>query len=89
MKIETEEVHHHLIRAVIDWKELCDIAVNAVLARAGFSERQIQHVRKRIEADVRVEDETAGSPPYRVGHRLVIKITEDKGDVVAAAEDVP
>ena len=31
-----------------------------------------------VRVDIRFEDETAGSPPYKVGTRAIITVTEDQ-----------
>ncbi len=89
MKIEDEVIHRRTIRAVIDWDELQRLAVDAVLRRAGYSDADLPRMRSSFEAEVRADDATAGSPPYRVGTKLIVRLGTNVGDTVAAAEDSP
>lgn len=67
----TIEVHERRHRRVIGRSELECIITDAVLLDFG--------VRRSpsVKVTVRYEDETAGSPPYRVGTRAVVEVIED------------
>lgn len=89
MKIEEEVIHQKTIRAVIDWPELKNMAVESVLRRSGLSDRMLAAAMKRVTADVQAPA-SLQDPGGLLGEpRLLIIITEDLGGVVAAAEGSP
>lgn len=76
MKIDQQTTHSRTVRILLDSKELTDLIVRAVAAKMD------RHVRfnpdsKSVTAQIRFEDETEGSPPYKVGTKASILIIED------------
>lgn len=72
----TTETHTRQHRAIIDHKDLERLVAEAVAGKIGGYQRPTIG-RKGVTFDVRFEEATEGSPPYRVGTKAVVTITED------------
>lgn len=67
----TIEVHERRHRRVIGRSELECIIADAVLKDLGVRRAQ------GVKVTIRYEDETAGSPPYKVGTKAIVDIVEN------------
>lgn len=68
-------IHQRTISGFIDHDELVRLAGKFLLESAG--ERPGLLTRRGVTLKVRFEDKTEGSPPYRVGTRAFVEITQD------------
>lgn len=71
-KIVTTEVNERRHRVTIDRHELKRIVVDAVLQQMGRT-----YCPKTMEVKVEFEDETEGSPSYKVGTGCIVYVVED------------
>jgi len=78
-KATTTEVHERKHRRPIDRRELERIVGDAVLAELGI------RCAPWVKVTIRFEDQTEGSPAYRVGTRAVVDVIEDLMPQVAEA----
>lgn len=72
MKPTITETHVRTVKTVISKKELEALILNAVLDAAGFGLGT-----EGLTWKVTFEDETEGSPPYRVGTKARVEVIQD------------
>lgn len=56
---------------VIDWRDMKRLAIAEAMSRAGLTDLG------RVGTAVRYEDATEGSPPYRIGTKMIVTLIED------------
>ena len=66
------EKHERTIRVAFDHREVKELMVKAALRSAN-----IESIDSASEVTVKFEDQTAGSPPYRVGTLASVTIVID------------
>lgn len=86
-KANITTVHHRTISGVIYKDDLSRMAAQALLRAAGEPEHLLR--RTSVTYKVRFEDETAGSPPYRVGVKAFVEIIEDMEPQAVEAAPAP
>lgn len=66
------ETHTRSARIVIAQKDLIRLARAEAIAQCGITDSDA------VEVSIRFEDETAGSPPYKVGTMVIVDVVEDQ-----------
>jgi hypothetical protein len=78
-ELKTHETHERRITTVIPSKELEKLVAEAVAARTS-----VRLKSQGASFKVWFEEETEGSPPYRIGTKARVEITVDLRDQPAA-----
>lgn len=63
-------IHQRRLIRVFTWREVNMILTTEALREAGLTDAE-------VDVSVNTEDETEGSPPYRIGTRARVEITMD------------
>lgn len=66
------ETHTRSARIAIAQRDLIRLVRAEAIARCGITDSDA------VEVSIRFEDETAGSPPYKVGTRAIADVVEDQ-----------
>ncbi len=80
--LSANEVHQTTARVRLDHLSLKDVVGKAVAEHLG-----IRYGRQGQSINVTFEEETAGSPPYRIGTRCIVEVKQDLMSVAAEAEE--
>lgn len=73
-KLNTTEVHERQHRRIFDRHELESIISNWV--HHEIADQKLGGEVEAVDYKLTFEDETAGSPPYKVGTRLIVDVIE-------------
>lgn len=88
MKIDSTTTNTRTHKVQLDRKQLAQIVASAVaeeIAGRGGGERMLK--RRGVSYSVAFEDETEGSPHYKIGTKAVVRIIEDLMPNALRAED--
>lgn len=81
--VVTTETHVRKHRAVVPAPELERIIADAICKK--IARGPVSPLAAGVSFQVTFEDETAGSPPYKIGTKAVVTITENLADLPTAA----
>lgn len=66
------EKHTRSARVIIGHRDLIGLARAEACKRCGITDSEA------VEVEIMFDDETAGSPPYKVGTRVIVDVVEDQ-----------